>query len=102
MAKQVSGRTFWIGTALVIALVLLFVFWPAFADAMGINKKENGVDEDLLLYKGMTGPEILALQKKLNKLSPNNLLEEDEVFGPLTEAKLYQLTGKYTIRLKDL
>lgn len=105
-----SARKFWGFTVLIMVVSLIFIFWPALAKAVGkkdtTDDNDSGdgfqLDTNKVLQHGSTGLEVEQLQQLLNKKQPSNPIEVDGIFGNLTEGKLYAVTGKYQIRLKDL
>lgn len=52
----------------------------------------TGLDADMPLKKGVEGPEVTELQHLLNAADASDLIPEDGIFGPKTEAKLVRLT----------
>lgn len=60
-----------------------------------------GLNQDLVLQYGSTGPEVTELQTLMLKVDPEAVMNVDGVFGPETEFELNSLSGLTSITLKD-
>lgn len=111
--KFVDEYFYWILAAIVAVVIFVYrkELFPTLNLPGKVDKKEplqdaassagNGLDVNKTLQKGSTGPEVVALQKALNKLGANPKLTEDGNFGAKTESSLLLFAGITKTSLKQ-
>jgi|GEM_PF-5629221 len=125
---KLSNRTFIILVICILAAVIILINLPAIKAALkakNVKAKVNGnagasgavigsassgggytgatatgLNKDLVLQQGVTGPEVKELQHLINVATDNDfLLQEDGIFGSDTDNALYSISGLDSITL---
>src|SRR5215472_13712657 len=56
-----------------------------------------------LLSQGCTGPDVLRVQRMLNRAAPKGaLLKEDSIFGPKTKARVIEFQKQYKLTVDGI
>lgn len=92
----------WILGSIAVIIVYSLYRWSQSPNEGGkgkIKKYDVAIYPDLTIEKGYLGETAKSLQANINMAGKD--ISEDGNFGEITEAALYQLTGKKKISLND-
>lgn len=108
---------------IILALVLIFVFYKRKKNSFQTGSSGNGFINDSVLQLGSTGLDVRRLQLKLNELVTKSLNEQipvsysmdghnyipvtqplivDGIFGKATQAMLYAVCAKATVKASEI
>lgn len=112
MEKHFKKFSKWYAAALLVFVLSYFLFRPEMDSFFGIKPKgtedepekdpvqaqklEAKINKQLQLKRGSRGPEVQALQIRLNRDGAKPLLETDGIFGIKTLSALRQVVGSPT------